>query len=62
VELAGLVTGVGGLVLTATQAVLPAMMNFTGQVSMGVITAMAGLAVWWRKRKQRLQDEDRPTD
>ena len=52
-----MVTGVGGVVITATQFVVPAMVNWTGQLSMGVITMMAGLAVWWRSRKERRRQE-----
>lgn len=53
-----MVTGIGGVVLTATQFVVPAMVNWTGQLSVGVITMMTGLTVWWRKRQQRLSEDE----
>jgi hypothetical protein len=62
VETAGMVTGVGGFLVTATQYFVPANVNYTGSLSMGFLTMVAGWAVWWRTRRDRRRqesDEDR---
>lgn len=63
VEAAGAITGVAGFVMTVSQVVLPTSVQFIGNVWIGALTAVAGVVVWWRKRRERLErDEDRSSD
>jgi hypothetical protein len=43
VEAAGMVTGGGGFLVTATQYFVPANVNYTGSLPMGFLTMVAGL-------------------
>ena len=57
VETAGMVTGVGGFLVAATQYFLPNAVNYGGSTSMGFIAMASGVTVWYRKRRQRLRQE-----
>ena len=57
VETAGLVTSVGGFVVTATQYFVPSNVNYSAGLSMGFIGMITGAAVWYRSRQQRLRRE-----